>query len=240
MQKEYLVESYLEALIEGDRTNSRSIIEKCLQKGITANQVYMDILWPAMLKIDTMYRQSEINSAQEHMATRINRTIVDQLQNKLPRKQASQRKIVIACASSEHGELGAQMAADLFESDGWDVRFLGGGVANDELISFTHQYCPDVFMIYGATAKLAPSIRELIDTIREINACPDMAIMLSGGIFDRAEGLWEEIGADLYAKTAYRAVELANMPVEERPKPVRTINTRKRNQKADEKILVNN
>ncbi len=232
MLHQTVLEDYMEALLAGDRNAARQTIEDCLRKGTTANQVYMDILWPMMLEIDRLHRQSLINSAQEHMATRINRTIVDQLQNKLPQKETRQKKIVIACASSEHGELGAQMAADLFESDGWDVRFLGGGVENDELISFTHKFSPDIFMIYGATPKIAPSIRELIDTIHAIDACPDMAIMLSGGIFDRAEGLWEEIGADMYAKTAYRAVELANMPHQNRPRPVRTLNTRKRTQMA--------
>lgn len=237
MLKDYALERYMEALLAGDRTGSRRIIEQCLQTGTTANAVYCEVLWPMMLEIDKLYREGKINSAQEHMASRINRTIVDQLQNKLPRKESKQNKIVISCASSEYGELGAQMAADLFESDGWEVRFLGGGVSNDELIGFIHNYDPDVFMIYGATPQLAPSVRQLIDTIRDINACPDMAIMLSGGVFDRADGLWEEIGADLYAKTAHRAVELANMPVDERPKPERTINVRKKRQTEPETAM---
>ena len=178
--------------------------------------------------IEKLYRDDKIDTAQEHMATRINRTIVDQLQNKLPRQEQKYKRIVICCSSREHGELGAQMAADLFESDGWDVKFLGAGVSNDDLISFTNQYSPDVLLIYGAVPQQGPAIRELIDTVKEINACPDMSIMLSGGVFERAEGLWEEIGADMFADDASKAVELANMDPAERPVPVRTINRRKR------------
>lgn len=219
---------YLEVILKGDRLASRSVIEDCLRTGMPANQVYMDILWPVMVEIEKLYRQDKIDTASEHMASRINRTIVDQLQNKLPRKEQKYKSIVICCSSSEHGELGAQIAADLFESDGWDVKFLGAGVSNDDLISFTNQHNPEILLIYGATPQQAPEIRQLIDTVKEINACPDMNIMLSGGVFERAEGLWEEIGADMFADTASRAVELANMDSADKPVPVRTINRRKR------------
>ncbi len=231
------LEKYLDAVLNGKRTESRNIIEQCMQSGFPANRIYMDILWPVMLEIEKLHRAGTIDSAQEHMASRINRTIVDQLQNKLPRKEQKDKKIVICCASTEHGELGAQMAADIFESDGWEVRFLGGGVTNDELISFTNIYSPDVLLVYGTNAALAPSVRALIDSIRDINACPDMKIMLSGGIFDRAEGLWEEIGADMYAETAHKAVELGNMNAPSRPVPTRELNKRKRNKRVSEELL---
>ena len=63
--------------------------------------------------------------------------------------------------------------------------------------------------------------------IREVNAWPNMRIMLCGGVFGRAEGLWEEIGADLYAATPAEAVEAATNE-KQVIEPVRTINRRKR------------
>jgi methanogenic corrinoid protein MtbC1 len=101
------------------------------------------------------------------------------------------------------------MTADLFESDGWEVRFLGGGLNNDDILAFINEYSPDVLLIYGSTPKQAPNIRQLIDIIKDVNAWPDMRIMLSGGVFNRAEGLWEEIGADLFASTAFEALQVA-------------------------------
>ena len=50
--------------------------------------------------------------------------------------------------------------------------------------------------------------------------------MLSGGVFSRAEGLWEEIGADLYAETAADAVMIAQAPPEKVQSPTRTIKQR--------------
>ena len=228
MAKKYVLERYLSRLLNGDRAGCRSIIEDTLKSGVPANSVYMDVIWPIMVEIDNLYDKDVINSAQEAFATRINRTIVDQLQNKLPRKSEKAKKVVVCSTSNEQGELGAQMITDLFESDGWDARFLGNSVNNDDVHSFISNYRPDVLLLYGITAKESPRIRSLIDKIKTVNALPDLKIMLSGGVFDRAEGLWEEIGADMYASNAAEAVKIASADDEERTVPHRTIKRRKK------------
>ena len=210
MIKEGILERYLVALLHGDRKACRTVIEETLQSGIPANSVYLDVIWPVMVEIEKLLRSDQISCVQEHLATRINRTIVDQLQNKLPRKAGRDKKIIVCCASDELQELGAQIMADLFESDGWEVKFPGGGLTNDDILAFVNEYSPDILLIYGTTPKQAPNIRRLIDTISDINAWPSMRIMVSGGLFNRAEGLFEEMGADLYAATAVEAVQVAS------------------------------
>ena len=209
MLREDVHTRYLVRLLEGDRSRSRAVIEEALQSGVPANSVYADIIWPIIVEIERLLRIDKITSVQEHLATRVNRCIIDQLQNKLPRRPSKGKKVAVCCAPAELQELGAQIMADIFESDGWDVKFLGGGLANDDLLAFIHEYAPDILLIYGSTPKQAPDVRQLIDTIRDVNAWPHMRIMLSGGVFGRAEGLWEEIGADLYAETPIRAIQAA-------------------------------
>ncbi len=236
MLKNGIMEQYLDSLLKGDRNRCRAVIEEILQSGTPANSVYIDVIWPISAEIEKLQRSDRITPTQENLATRINRTIVDQLQNKLPRRPIKNKKIVICCDQSELQELGAQMTADLFESDGWEVRFLGGGLNNDDILAFINEYSPDILLIYGSTPKQAPNIRLLIDLIKDINAWPDMRIMLSGGVFNRAEGLWEEIGADLYAETAADAVMIAQMPPEDLPTPTRTIKQRSRNEEPAEEF----
>ena len=173
MIKDGILERYLDVLLKGDRKLCRTVIEESLQSGTPANSVYAEIIWPVMVEIEKLQRSDRITSAQEHMATRINRTIVDQLQNKLPRRPVKDKKIVVCCSEEELQELGAQMIADLFESDGWEVKFLGGGLNNEDILTFVNDYAPDILLIYGTTAKQAPGIRRLVDTIKRINAWPD-------------------------------------------------------------------
>ena len=53
-------------------------------------------------------------------------------------------------------------------------------------------------------------VEDLIDYLREVNSCPEMQVMCCGGIYKRAEGLADEIGADLYAPDAMDAVAVAH------------------------------
>jgi methanogenic corrinoid protein MtbC1 len=227
MIREEIVERYLDALLKGDKRSSRSVIEETLQGGSPTNLVYMEVVWPSMVEIEQLLRTERITPAQEHLATRINRTIVDQLQNKLPRRPAKNKKIVICCAPEELQELGAQIISDLFDSDGWEVCFLGGGLTNDDVLTFVHENAPDILLVYGTSPKQAPSVRQLIDRIKDVNAHPNMQIMVSGGLFNRAEGLWQEIGADSFAASAEQALEIAAGTISIEPIS-RTINRRKR------------
>lgn len=231
MIKEEILERYLDALLQGQRQVCRSVIEQALQKGTLASSVYLDIVWPVMAEIEKLARAERISPTQEHMATRINRTIIDQLQNKLPHKPNRNKKIVICCARDELQELGAQILADLFESDGWEVKFLGGGLSNDDILAFVNEHGPDILLIYGTAPKQAPQIRQLTDSIRDVDARPSMRIMVSGGLFNRAEGLWEEIGADLFAANALEALQQASSESAAEPSEERASRRRKRYQK---------
>jgi len=136
--------------------------------------------------------------------------------------------VVVCSGATEQAEQGGQMITDLFESDGWEGRFLGGNVNNDDILAFVNSYRPDVLLLFGVAANDAPRVRRLIDKVKSINACPEMKIMLSGGVCGRTEGLWEEIGADMYADTASESVRIASASDETLPKPQRTIKRRKK------------
>ena len=228
MVEQEILARYLEPLLRGDRRACRSVIEEVLQHGIPANSVYINIVWPIMMEIEKLLRKDKITVVQGNLSTRVNRTIVDQLQNKLPRRESRNKKIVICCAPDELQELGAQMMTDLFESDGWEVRFLGGGLTNDDILAYINQYAPDILLIYGTAPKQAPDVRRLIDTIKSVNAWPDMRIMVSGGLFNRAEGLWQEIEADLFAETVVEALQVASEENTDQQVEHRTINRRKK------------
>ena len=233
MVNEDILARYIEALLRGDRKACRSVVEETLQSGVPANSVYLHLIWPVVAEIERLLRADKITIVEEHLATRINRTIVDQLQNKLPRRPDKHKKAAVCCARDELQELGAQMIADLFESDGWQVRFLGGGLTNDDVFGFMNEYAPDVLLIYGTKPKQAPDVRRLIDRIRAVNAWPDMRIVVSGGLFNRAEGLWEEIGADGFAATAAEVLQVAADESQVARPDRRTVNRRKRRQQSE-------
>ena len=137
-----LLDEFLQPLLAGNRAVCRAFVNAELDKRPDAITLYEDLLWPAMERVEKLYRADRINAASEHMATRINRSIADQVQSRLKCRAPTGKRMIVTCADGEPEELGGQMCADLFEARGWDVYFLGGGVPNDEVLTLVGQLCP--------------------------------------------------------------------------------------------------
>ena len=204
-----LSRSYLEPLLTGNRTASRSVIDNALAKGITAYDLLTQLVWPTMERVQSLYRDDHITTTSLNLATRLNRSLADQLTGRLTRQEPNGRKALIFCGNAEPEELGGQLCADLFEVSGWTVRFAGGGVPDDEVLKLIGDERPDLLVMFGTLPSAVPGVRKLIDYLREVNSCPNMQVMCCGGIYKRAEGLADEIGADLYAPDAAEAVTVA-------------------------------
>jgi methanogenic corrinoid protein MtbC1 len=205
-----LSRSYMEPLLAGDRNGCRKVIESALANGVSAYDLLTQLVWPTMERVQTLYREDHITMTSTNMATRLNRSLADQLVGRLERKDPNGRRATIFCGNAEPEELGGQLCADLFEADGWTVRFAGGGVPNDEILKLIGDDRPDLLVLFATLPSGVPHVRKLIDYLREVNSCPGMQVMCCGGIYKRAEGLSEEIGADLYAPDAAEAVTVAN------------------------------
>lgn len=205
-----LFKQYLEHLFSGKRCEAREMILAAQDRGIPASKLLQLVIWPAMEQVDKLYRDNHISRIVEHMATRINRMLADLLQGLLARKPKSGRRMIVACGDGESEELGAQITADLFEAEGWSVWFLGSGVPNDEIINFMGKIRPDVLSVYGTRPQGVPGIRRLIDNVHEMGLFQDMQILLIGGVFGRAEGLADEIKADLFAPNVSDALQVVD------------------------------
>lgn len=201
---------YLEPLLKGDRAVAREVIAAAMELQVSAYDLLTQLIWPTMETIQEMYRDDRINVSTLNLATRLNRSIADQLCSRLEQAPSNGRKVLIFCGNDEPEELGGQICADLFEADGFSVRFAGGGVPEDEVLTLIGEMRPDLLVMFGTLPAGIPSVRKLIDYLREVNSCPTMQVLCCGGIYKRAEGLAEEIGADLYAPDAATAVKTAN------------------------------
>lgn len=201
MDIEITIERLFHALITGNRTEARQIMTETREAGMTAEDAAHGLFWPVLEMITQLYRADQLTTLAEHYATRLLRTLIDQAQAEYEQKSHRGRKVLMFSGHSEADELAGQLVSDLVEADGYEVFFGGGGVANDEILAEFGEHRPDVLLMFASAPSDAPNIRHLLDTIRNIGANPQTQIVVGGGVFNRAEGLAEEIGADLWAKT---------------------------------------
>src|SRR4051812_44816512 len=120
-----LSQKYIEPLLTGDRQVCRGVIEAAMAAGIPAYDLLTQLVWPTMERIQALFKDDQISGAAINLATRLNRQICDQLTARLSKAASNGKKVLIFCGDDEPEELGGQICADLFESEGWTVKFAG-------------------------------------------------------------------------------------------------------------------
>ena len=194
-----LEQQLFQALVSGDRQSCRRLVAEATESGVGATELAREVYWSVLDTMNTLFRNDQISMLSYQYGTRLLRSLVDQAQAGYEQGTRRDRTICMFCGESEADDLAAQLVADLAEADGYDVFFGGSCIANDEILAEVNQRRPDVLLLFSSGPRDAPNIRELIDHVRGVNACPQMQIVVGGGIFNRAPGLAEEIGADLWA-----------------------------------------
>jgi len=208
MSQEVLVERFFETLVSGDRQAARSIVQETLDDNVSPETLLTDLYWPAHEMIEKLFKSDQMEVVSYHLATRLLRMLVDQAAGRLTVPAIRTKTVFAACGPSQGEELAAQMAVDLLESNGFNVTFTGGGIPADEILAQVQSRQPDILLLFASAASDLPGIRSIIDTLREIGACSGTQVVVGGGVFNRADGLAEEIGAHQWAYSPADLVDL--------------------------------
>ncbi len=206
-RRNVLLDRFFTALVSGDRPGTRAVVDEALDAECSAEKILSNLIWPTLQHVNTLHRNDQLSDLSYHYATRLMRAVVDQMQPRLTRSESNGMKVLMTCGEEEAEEMAAQMASDLLEAAGYTVFFAGGGIANDELVAQLGEMQADKLVIFGALPATVPQTRVLIDRLHEIGMCPNVQVIVGGGVFNRAEGLAEEIGADLWAAEPSELVE---------------------------------
>ena len=219
MNTQAMVERLFPMLITGDRNGARNTVHDWTEGGLAAETLTQEVYWPLLDMVNDLFRRDQLTTLAHHYATRLLRSLVDQAHACYDQADRNNRSLMLFCGDTEADDLAAQMVADLAEAGGYTVTFGGGGIAYDELLAAVQNQQPDVLLMFSSSASDAPNIRRLIDTIREVGACPNTQIAVGGGVFNRAEGLAEEIGADIWSDTPDGMIHCMNAQPDRRATP---------------------
>ncbi|MDX2116055.1 MAG: cobalamin-dependent protein [Planctomycetota bacterium] len=208
MNLEPHVDRLFEILISGDRPSARRFMTELTGAGATPERLVSEVFWPVYELIERLYREDQMTAIAHNMSTRLLRVLVDQAAAQFTVSGEKRRTVFAVCGPTDPDELGAQMAVDLLEREGFSVSFAGGGIAADEILAQVQQTRPDVLLLFASAPCDLPGIRGMIDQINEIGAVRRLQVVVGGGVFNRAEGLAEEIGSDAWASTPAELVRV--------------------------------
>lgn len=233
MNAQMLQERFFEVLLSGDRPAARQVVAQAHGAGWSPQQLINDLFWPTYENLGKLFRADQLTTLAHHLGSRLLRVLVDQNAARMPLAPPNGRSILCCCGTTDAEELGAQMAVDLLEAEGFKVTFAGGGIANDEVLGYIQQDQPSILLMFASSPSDLPHIRALIDNFREIGACEGLQVAVGAGVFNRAEGLAEEIGADLWAEGPLEMVErLVAEPARRATAEQRTVGKNRKMRKA--------
>jgi excisionase family DNA binding protein len=112
-------------LVAGDPRGAWGVIEAALAAGADLDEIYLDVISPAMRSIGSRWADGELDISVEHRATGIAFRLIGRLGPRFARRGRTRGTIVVGAPMGERHSLPVAMVADLLRGEGWEVSDLG-------------------------------------------------------------------------------------------------------------------
>lgn len=198
---------YLQAALAGDRTAALGIAVEALRAGTSVHDVYQHMVQPAQYEIGKLWANNTISVASEHAATAVTQYVIARLHEHFPAPDVRHGNAIVTGVRNEVHQLGATMIADVLESDGWNVRFLGSRLPHRDVVTAAAEHDARIVCISVALLSHLEAACDLIDDLRAAFASR-IGILVGGNAFRFEETAWRDIGADGIGRDLAEAREL--------------------------------
>lgn len=202
-------EAFLQGLLAGRAFDCQEIAEDLVRRPEDLADFYLGVVQPAMYEVGRLWERDEVSVAEEHLASAIVSRVMASLYRRVLPVEVTKGSIVVTAASNEFHDIGARMAADLLEMDGWDVVFLGANTPDEELVELLRRRSPQLLGISVAMPFNLDRARDTVALVRDDPHLDRMRVLAGGRAFgDRSQSA-EWIGADAMARDAREGVRIA-------------------------------
>lgn len=197
---------YLQAVLAGSRMAALTVAREALRDGLSVIDLYVEVLQAALYEVGRLWETNRITVAHEHAATAITQFVMAQMYDSLERTQSGTRTILLTGLEGELHSVGALMVADVLETRGWTVHFLGTNLPHASILDAIRERQPDCVGISATMLFNVPAVRRLIEDVRSEWGSAKR-IVVGGGAFRHSPNLWRELGADGYGRHLRDALE---------------------------------
>lgn len=166
-------------LTAGDGRGSWSVVEAALAAGATVDEVYLDVIAPALRRIGQRWADGELDVASEHRATGIAFRLVGRLGPRFGRRGRTRGSVLIGTPPGERHSMPTAMFADLMRGEGFEVFDLGADMPVDAFVSAALE-TPDLVAVCVSVtgSDSLPAARELLAALRA--SVPEVRLVAGG------------------------------------------------------------
>jgi len=199
---------FLKALLEGDRKAAVDVALGAVEAGAAVSDFYVDVVQEALYEVGRLWEANVISVSREHLATSISQFVIGRLYEHLPQATFVRGRFLLTGIEGELHQVGGLMVADLLESDGWVVKFLGTDVPVPDVLEAVEEHRPDVLGISCTMLHNVQKVASLVASVRERFGDRSPRIVVGGGAFRSAPERAAKLGADGWAPDLRAAVVL--------------------------------
>lgn len=193
-------------LLAGDMNGAWGIVETCIDGGAEVDEVYLDVISPAMQSIGRRWNAGELDIFLEHRATGITSRIVARLGARCSRRGRSRGTVVVGGPRGETHALPISMLADIVRLAGFEVCDLGANTPTESFLAAAIE--SDAVVAVGVSVTYKESLDAAAETVAALhNTLGDAVPVFVGGFAITSDEDAMAVGADGWAADARAFVE---------------------------------
>jgi 5-methyltetrahydrofolate--homocysteine methyltransferase len=202
------------AVIDGDRENVASLVEKALQEGLSPLQVSNDGLLPGLEEVGRRFEKNQVFLPQVMLSAETMQRAFGRLKQEMKGGAFSARgKILMATVEGDIHDIGKNIVCTLLENHGFEVIDLGKNVPAERIVSQAMENNVDAV---GLSALMTTTMSEMENVIGKLRENGIKSFTMVGGAVVTQEYA-DKIGADLYARDAMEAVSRIKKLLDKEP-----------------------
>lgn len=192
-------------MLAGDVTGSWLVLEAAMASGASPEQVYAQIITPAMSAIGDKWVSGDIGVEDEHLASAVAGRLIGKLGPRFVRRGRSRGVVVATTPPGERHGFGVAMVSDIIRGRGFEVLEMGPDLPIDSLINALRKISglKAVCLSVVSTEHL-PSCARVVAAVKA--EFPNVFVIVGGRAF-ASSGEAKAMGADGFSSDAVGAAD---------------------------------
>jgi methanogenic corrinoid protein MtbC1 len=210
---------FFDALRDGDRDSAIDAALAEIDRGISAEEVLLQLLIPAQAEVGSKWQEGGWSVAQEHLATACTDAVLTAVTTHARTPRPTHGTVVVACVEEEWHALPARMFAELLLLRGWKQSFLGVAIPPHSLKSFLANAEPVALALSCSVAMNLSGAAGCIDAAHSLG----IPVVVGGRGFGNNDHRARKVFADAWGQTVEDACKTLTQWSVNKPRVVRPV-----------------
>jgi 5-methyltetrahydrofolate--homocysteine methyltransferase len=208
MDTNSLLERLRQAVLDGESTAVKELIEKAISQGENPREILDDGLINAMAKVGELFEKREYYVPEMLVSARAMQTGLALLKPHLGKGQAESRgKVVLGTVQGDLHDIGKNLVGIMLEGAGFEIIDIGTDASPERIVQSLVESGAQILGLSALLTTTMLQMTNVVDALKASGLRDSVKVMIGGAPVTQEYAI--EIGADGYGEDAIQAVALA-------------------------------